>query len=118
MEDDTDRRSGPEHRQDHFRDKPVHDDPDLDVAYNRLLEGKVISWSMLLALPYESKEWELINLLLQKNTFMMLPWVVLGLILVIGLLVSVIYTSIMFFVNSETINGILWLVIGFVAIGE
>lgn len=43
MEDDTDRRSGPEHRQDHFRDKPVHDDPDLDVAYNRLLEGKVIS---------------------------------------------------------------------------
>lgn len=49
---------------------------------------------------------------------MMLPWVVLGLILVVGLLVSVLYTSIMFFVNHAVINGILWLVIGLIAVGE
>ncbi|XP_076760541.1 uncharacterized protein LOC143429050 [Xylocopa sonorina] len=53
---------------------------------------------------------------LKRNTFMMLPWVVLGLILAIGLLVSVIYTSIMFFVNQLVINGILWLVVGLIAI--
>ncbi|CAL7936371.1 unnamed protein product [Xylocopa violacea] len=52
----------------------------------------------------------------KRNTFMMLPWVVLGLILAVGLLVSVIYTSIMFFVNQLVINGILWLVVGLIAI--
>lgn len=49
---------------------------------------------------------------------MMLPWVALGLILAVGLLISVLYTSIMFFVNHEAINGILWLVIGLVTVGE
>ncbi|XP_043510813.1 uncharacterized protein LOC122529092 [Frieseomelitta varia] len=53
---------------------------------------------------------------IKRNTFMMLPWVVLGLILVVGLLVSVLYTSIMFFVNHAVINGILWLVIGLIAV--
>ncbi|KAK1118678.1 hypothetical protein K0M31_014982 [Melipona bicolor] len=53
---------------------------------------------------------------LKRNTFMMLPWVVLGLILVVSLLVSILYTSIMFFVNHAAINGILWLVIGIVAV--
>nr|XP_012153191.1 PREDICTED: uncharacterized protein LOC100883083 [Megachile rotundata] len=54
---------------------------------------------------------------LKRNTFMMIPWVVLGIILAVGLLVSVIYTSIMFFVNHEVINGVLWLVLGLVAVG-
>lgn len=49
---------------------------------------------------------------------MMLPWVVLGLILAVGLLVSVIYTSIMFFVNHEVMNGALWLVVGLITIRE
>ncbi|XP_076386318.1 uncharacterized protein LOC100883083 isoform X2 [Megachile rotundata] len=53
---------------------------------------------------------------LKRNTFMMIPWVVLGIILAVGLLVSVIYTSIMFFVNHEVINGVLWLVLGLVAV--
>ena len=53
---------------------------------------------------------------LKKNTFMMIPWVVLGIILAVGLLVSVLYTSIMFFVNHEVINGVLWLVLGLVAV--
>ncbi|XP_078041571.1 uncharacterized protein LOC144472399 [Augochlora pura] len=52
----------------------------------------------------------------RKNTFMMLPWVALGIILAIGLLISVIYTAIMFFVNHETLNGILWLIIGLIAV--
>jgi len=60
----------------------------------------------------------LIGLDLQKNTFMMLPWVVLGLMLAIALLVSVLYTAIMFFINSEVLNGILWLVFGLIAVGE
>nr|XP_033340347.1 uncharacterized protein LOC117228616 [Megalopta genalis]XP_033340348.1 uncharacterized protein LOC117228616 [Megalopta genalis] len=48
----------------------------------------------------------------KQNTFMMLPWVALGIILAVGLLISVIYTAIMFFVNHVTETGILWLVIG------
>jgi hypothetical protein len=49
---------------------------------------------------------------------MMLPWVVLGIMLAVGLLVSVLYTAIMFFINHEIINGILWLVFGLIAVGE
>jgi hypothetical protein len=55
---------------------------------------------------------------LQKNTFMMLPWVVLGIMLIVGLFVSVIYTAVMFFVNSEVLNGVLWLIFGLIAVGE
>lgn len=54
----------------------------------------------------------------QKNTFMMLPWVVLGLMLVVAFLVSVLYTAIMFLVNGEVLNGVLWLVFGPIAVGE
>ncbi|XP_003695169.1 uncharacterized protein LOC100864793 [Apis florea] len=53
---------------------------------------------------------------LKKKTFLMLPWVVLGLILAVGLLVSVLYTSIMFFVYHDVIIGILWLIIGLLTI--
>ncbi|XP_074094460.1 uncharacterized protein LOC141524458 [Cotesia typhae] len=55
---------------------------------------------------------------LKKNTFMMLPWVVLGLMLAIGALVSVLYTSIASMVNHKVLNGVLCLIIGliFVAI--
>lgn len=63
----------------------------------------------------------LISLLLiigaiRRNTFMMLPWVALGLMLAVALLVSVLYTSIMFFVNSEVLNGVLWLIFGLVSV--
>ncbi|PBC30656.1 uncharacterized protein LOC107997203 [Apis cerana] len=53
---------------------------------------------------------------LKKKTFLMLPWVVLGLILAVGLLVSVLYTSIMFFIYHDVIIGILWLIIGLLTI--
>lgn len=49
---------------------------------------------------------------------MMLPWVVLGIMLAVALLVSVLYTAIMFFVNHEVLNGVLWLVFGLIAVGE
>lgn len=59
----------------------------------------------------------LIGLDFQKNTFLMLPWVVLGIMLAVALLVSVLYTAIMFFVNSEVLNGALWLIFGLIAVG-
>lgn len=49
---------------------------------------------------------------------MMLPWVVLGLILEVALLISIIYTAIMFFVNHDVISGVVWLVGGFIGLGE
>ncbi|XP_012284259.1 uncharacterized protein LOC105701777 isoform X2 [Orussus abietinus] len=53
---------------------------------------------------------------LRRNTFMMLPWVVLGIMLAVALLVSVLYTSIMFFVNHDVLNGALWLVFGLLSV--
>ncbi|XP_076247095.1 uncharacterized protein LOC143187042 [Calliopsis andreniformis] len=52
----------------------------------------------------------------KKNTFMMLPWVILGLILAVGLLVSIVYTAIMFFINHDVISGVVWLVTGFISL--
>ncbi|EZA51506.1 hypothetical protein X777_09850 [Ooceraea biroi] len=53
---------------------------------------------------------------IRKNTFMMLPWVVLGIMLAVALLVSVLYTAIMFFIHHEVINGVLWLILGLMAV--
>lgn len=52
----------------------------------------------------------------RKNTFMMIPWVVLGIMLAVALFVSVLYTGIMFFVNHEVLNGVLWFVFGLIAV--
>ncbi|KAG7211977.1 hypothetical protein KM043_011176 [Ampulex compressa] len=52
----------------------------------------------------------------RRNTFMMLPWVVLGIMLAVALFVSVLYTSIMFFVHEKILNGILWLVLGLISV--
>ena len=47
MEDDTDRRAGPEHRKNHLRDKLVHDNFDLDAAHSwRYQEKHVYDASM------------------------------------------------------------------------
>ncbi|KMQ98418.1 hypothetical protein RF55_1216 [Lasius niger] len=55
-------------------------------------------------------------MLYEKNTFMMLPWVVLGIMLAVGLFVSVLYTAIMFFINHEVMNGVLWLIFGLLVV--
>lgn len=51
----------------------------------------------------------------------MMPWVVLGGMLIIGLLVSVIVTAVHFYTEgseSGNINGTLWLVLGLIAFGN
>lgn len=48
----------------------------------------------------------------------MLPWVILGIMLAIGLLVSVIYTAVVFYIDGDSFNGTLWLVFGLIAVGE
>lgn len=49
--------------------------------------------------------------------FMMLPWVLLGIMLAIGLLVSVIYTSVKFYIDGDNLNGTCFLVFGLIAFG-
>lgn len=49
---------------------------------------------------------------IKKNRWLMAPWVILAIILVIGLAVSVIYTSVEFYINNQPLNGTIWLIIG------
>ena len=48
----------------------------------------------------------------------MLPWVVLGIILAIGLLISVIYTAVVFFMQGFVVEGSLWIAFGLIAVGK
>ncbi|XP_015509200.1 lysosomal-associated transmembrane protein 4B [Neodiprion pinetum] len=52
----------------------------------------------------------------KRNTFLMLPWVVLGIMLAVSLLISVIYTSVMLFMNDDVLNGSLWIVFGLISV--
>ncbi|XP_055374280.1 uncharacterized protein LOC129607351 [Condylostylus longicornis] len=52
----------------------------------------------------------------KRNHFCMVPWVALGIMICVGLLVSVIYTAIVYFIDGLTIVGILWLVIGLISV--
>jgi len=38
----------------------------------------------------------------------MVPWVVLGIMIAIGLLISVIYTGVVFFIDGYVLTGVLW----------
>ncbi|XP_034940477.1 uncharacterized protein [Chelonus insularis] len=51
---------------------------------------------------------------LKKNTFMMVPWVVLGIMLAVGALVSVLYTSIQYMVTNKVITGVICLILGLI----
>lgn len=55
---------------------------------------------------------------LKRNKFMMLPWVILGIMLAVGALISVIYTTVMLFIGKHVLTGVIWLIFGliFVAI--
>ncbi|KAL5279733.1 hypothetical protein ACFFRR_003998 [Megaselia abdita] len=53
---------------------------------------------------------------LKRNHYLMLPWVVLGIMICIGLLISVIYTAVVFFIDGFVLAGVLWLVIGVLAV--
>lgn len=48
----------------------------------------------------------------------MIPWVVLGGMLAIGLLVSVLMNAINFYIEGDTLTGTLWLVLGLISLGE
>lgn len=48
----------------------------------------------------------------------MIPWVVLGGMLAIGLLVSILMNSINFYLEGDTLTGTLWLVLGLISLGK
>ncbi|XP_076274027.1 uncharacterized protein LOC143204955 isoform X1 [Rhynchophorus ferrugineus] len=52
---------------------------------------------------------------IKRNVYLLMPWVLLGGMLVIGLLVSVIITAVNFYSNDDTLNGTLWLILGLIA---
>lgn len=52
----------------------------------------------------------------KRNMYLMLPWIALGFLVAIGLLVSIIMTSINFFWNDDTLSGVLWLVVGLLSL--
>lgn len=54
----------------------------------------------------------------QKNQYLFLPWIILGIMLCIGLLVDVIYTAVVSFLDDKIENGIFWLVFGLLAVGK
>lgn len=53
---------------------------------------------------------------LKRNHYLMLPWVVLGIMIAIGLLISVIYTGVMFFIDGYVLTGVLWLIFGLLCV--
>lgn len=48
----------------------------------------------------------------------MMPWVVLGITIAIGLLISVIYTAVVFFIDGFILAGFLWLIFGLLSVGK
>ncbi|XP_065163320.1 uncharacterized protein [Atheta coriaria] len=52
--------------------------------------------------------------ILNRNMWLLLPFVVCGLMLAIGLLVSVLYTSINFFIDGFVIHGCIFLILGLI----
>lgn len=56
-------------------------------------------------------------ILFQRNMYLMVPFVLLGIFLAVGLLVSVVYSSVMFFIDGETLKGALFLGFGLAALG-
>jgi len=55
---------------------------------------------------------------LQKNQYLFLPWIILGIMLCIGLLVDVIYTAVVFFMDGHNKTGLIWLIAGIICVGE
>ncbi|XP_053674502.1 uncharacterized protein LOC128724806 [Anopheles nili] len=53
---------------------------------------------------------------MKKNHFFMMPWVVLGLMLAIGVLISVIYNAVVHFIEGYVLTGSLWIVVGLLAV--
>lgn len=56
--------------------------------------------------------------ILQRNHYCMVPWVVLGIMIAIGLFISVIYTGVVFFIDGFWLTGVLWLIFGLICSGK
>jgi hypothetical protein len=54
--------------------------------------------------------------IIKRNIYLMLPWVILGIMLAVGLLVSVLYTSINFYIDGDNTNGTIWIVVGLISV--
>ncbi|CAH1108277.1 unnamed protein product [Psylliodes chrysocephalus] len=52
----------------------------------------------------------------KRNWYLMIPWVVLGGMLAVGLLVSILINSIKFYIDGDNLNGTLWLVLGLLSL--
>lgn len=48
----------------------------------------------------------------------MLPWVVIGIILAVGLLISVLYTGIVLLIRSQVLAGVIWIIVGLFVVGK
>jgi hypothetical protein len=48
----------------------------------------------------------------KRNHYLMLPWVVIGIILAVGLLISVLYTGIVLLIRSQVLAGVIWIIVG------
>lgn len=48
----------------------------------------------------------------------MMPWVILAIMLAIGLLVSVLYTAIQFYINGKSMEGTIWIVLGIISVSK
>lgn len=53
---------------------------------------------------------------IKKNHYLMMPWVILGIMLAIGLLISVIYTAVVYFIDGFVLGGTLWIIIGLLSV--
>ncbi|XP_033212531.1 uncharacterized protein LOC117170109 [Belonocnema kinseyi] len=51
---------------------------------------------------------------IKRKTLYMLPWVTLTMVAIPGILISVLYTSIMFFIQKSILEGVLCLIIGLI----
>jgi len=51
----------------------------------------------------------------KRNHYLMMPWVVLGIMIAVGLLISVIYTAVVLFIEGFVLTGVLWLIFGLIA---
>lgn len=48
----------------------------------------------------------------------MVPWVVLGIMIAIGLLISVIYTAVVLFIDGFVLTGVVFLICGLICSGK
>lgn len=86
-----------------------------------LLDNLLPKWAVKLILVINFCMTILISVLLlygaiKRHMYFMVPWVLLGALLVIGLIISVIYTAVVEFKEGRNIEGTIWIVGGIIAV--